>query len=201
MATRAGASTRDARRLQTRERILGAAFAVFRQTGLAAAEVSAIVAAAGVAHGTFYFHFPTKEHVLVELETREETRMAGELAQFLAGPHDLAAGLNEVVRLVADLRARVGAVLFKELLMAHFSPTRPSSDAWTDHPVIVLLVGELERARREGALHPEVDAFYSASFFLLGVYGVFTASSDDAAHEDRLRKLVAATVRGLEVRV
>jgi hypothetical protein len=127
--------------------------------------------------------------------------MAGELAQFLAGPHDLAAGLNEVVRLVADLRARVGVVLFKELLMAHFSPTRPSSDAWTDHPVIVLLVGELERARREGALHPEVDAFYSASFFLLGVYGVFTASSDDAAHEDRLRKLVAATVRGLEVRV
>lgn len=191
------AATRAEQRLRTRERILGAAFVELRTSGLAGTEVSAIAAAAGVANGTFYFHFPTKEHVLVELEQREESRMAGELARFLDSPHDLAEGLHEVVRLVADLRARVGALLFKELLAAHFSPTRPSFDAWTDHPVIVLLVRELERARSEGTLHPEVDAFYSASFFLLGVYGVFTESDDG---RDRLRKLVAATVRGLETR-
>lgn len=164
---------------------------------MAGAEISAIAGAAGVAHGTFHFHFPTKEHVLVELEQREESRMAGELADFLARPHELADGLTEVVRLVAELRSRVGGVLFKELLAAHFSPTRPSHDAWTDHPVIVLLVDELERERDAGTLHPEVDAFYSASFFLLGVYGVFTESDDG---EERLRKLVAATVRGLETR-
>jgi TetR/AcrR family transcriptional regulator, repressor for uid operon len=191
------ATARDTRRLRTRERILTAAFTVLRETGLAGAEIRAIVAAAGVAHGTFFVHFPTKEHVLVELEQREETRMAGELARFLARPHRLADALDEIVRLVADLRARVGDVLFKELLAAHFSPTRPSPDAWTDHPVIVLLVRELEQARDEGALHPEVDAFYSASFFLLGVYGAFTAPDDGT---DRLPKLVAATVRGLETR-
>jgi TetR/AcrR family transcriptional repressor of uid operon len=123
--------------------------------------------------------------------------MAGELAEFLARPHTLGDGLDEIVCLVADLRVRVGDVLFKDLLAAHFSPTRPSPDAWTDHPVIVLLVRELERVRDADALHPEVDALYSASFFLLGVYGVFT---DDAPHEDRLRKLVASTVRGLETR-
>ena len=47
------------------------------------------MAAAGVAHGTFYFHFPTKEHVLLELERREEARVATELARFLEAPHDL----------------------------------------------------------------------------------------------------------------
>ena len=39
---------------------------------MAEADVGAIVAAAGVAHGTFYFHFPTKEHVLFELERQAE---------------------------------------------------------------------------------------------------------------------------------
>ena len=76
-------SAREARRLQTRERILGAAIAEFKRSGMAGADVSAIVAAAGVAHGTFFFHFPSKEHVLLELECREEARMAAEFARFL----------------------------------------------------------------------------------------------------------------------
>ena len=68
-------SAREARRLQTRERILGAAIAEFKLSGMAEADVGAIVAAAGVAHGTFFFHFPSKEHVLFELECREEARL------------------------------------------------------------------------------------------------------------------------------
>lgn len=193
-------STREARRLQTRERILGAAIAVFRQSGMAGAEVSAIARAAGVAHGTFYLHFPTKEHVLVELEQREESRVARELRDYLATAPDLAGALRETVRLVVELKQRLGETLFKQILTLHFSPTRPSADGWSDHPVVVLLVDELERARTEGVLHPEVDAFYSASFFLLGVYGVLSGSDDFAGDPARLNQLVATTVRGLEVR-
>jgi AcrR family transcriptional regulator len=73
-------SAREAKRLQTRERLMGAAIAEFKPTGIAAADVSAIVTAAGVAHGTFFFHFPTKEHVLLELEHREEQRNANDIA-------------------------------------------------------------------------------------------------------------------------
>src|SRR5687768_11986942 len=72
MAVVNGPSAREAKRLQTRERLLGAAVAEFKRSGMAEADVAAIVAAAGVAHGTFFFHFPTKEHVLLELEKREE---------------------------------------------------------------------------------------------------------------------------------
>ena len=145
-------------------------------SGMAGADVGAIVAAAGVAHGTFYFHFPTKEHVLLELERREEAQLAAEFARFLDGTHDLTAALTEVVHLVTGLEQRLGPLLFKELLALHFSPSRPSKDDWTDHPVIVLLVREIERARGDGAVHPEVDAFYSATFFLLGIYGVLTTT-------------------------
>jgi TetR/AcrR family transcriptional regulator, repressor for uid operon len=193
-------SAREARRLQTRERILGAAIAEFKRSGVAGADVGAIVTAAGVAHGTFFFHFPSKEHVLFELEGREEARIAGEFARFLDGAHDSVTALTEVVELITGLEHRFGPLLFKELLALHFSPTRPTKDDWTDHPIIVLLVSEIERARGDGEVHPEVDAFYIATFFLLGVYGVLTTTDNPNTRETMLAKLVATAVRGLEVR-
>jgi AcrR family transcriptional regulator len=193
-------SARATRRLQTRERLLGAAIAEFRRCGMAGADVNAIVTAAGVAHGTFFFHFPSKEHVLLELEAREEARMADDFARFVGKPHDLVGALTEVVHLVAGLEERLGRLLFKELLALHFSPTRPDNDEWTDHPIIVLLVGEIERARGDGEVHPEVDAFYSAAFFLLGIYGVLTTTSNFDTREEMLANLVATAVRGLEIR-
>ena len=193
-------SAREARRLRTRERILGAAIAEFKRSGMAAADVGAIVAAAGVAHGTFYFHFPTKEHVLLELERREEARIATELRRFLETTHDLTAALTEVVHLVTGLEHRFGPLLFREILALHFSPSRPHKDEWTDHPVIVLMVREIERARGDGEVHPEVDAFYSATFFLLGIYGSLTATDSPDTRDTMLAKLVASAVRGLEVR-
>ena len=191
-------SARETRRLQTRERLLGAAVAEFKRAGMAGADVNAIVTAAGVAHGTFFFHFPSKEHVLLELECREEARMARDFARFLGTAAGHIAALTEVVRLVTELEQRLGPLLFKELLALHFSPSRPTKDDWTDHPLIVLLVREIERARGDGAVHPEVDGFYSATFFLLGIYGVLTTTASDT-RETMLRKLVASAVRGLEI--
>jgi len=193
-------SVRVARRLQTRQRILGAAIAEFKRSGMAGADVAAIVAAAGVAHGTFFFHFPSKKHVLLDLECREEARIAGELARFLQTTHHLVAALTEAVRLVTGLEQRFGPLLFKELLALHFSPSRPHKDDWTDHPVIVLLVGEIERARGDGEVHPEVDAFYSATFFLLGIYGVLTTTDNPDTRDTMLAELIASAVRGLAVR-
>jgi AcrR family transcriptional regulator len=193
-------SARATRRLQTRERILGAAIAEFKRSGMAGADVTAIVTAASVAHGTFFFHFPSKEHVLLELEGREEARMASEFARFVEKHHHLVDALTEVVHLVAGLEVRLGPLLFKELLALHFSPTRPNKDEWTDHPIIVLLVREIERARGDGEVHPEVDAFYSAAFFLLGIYGVLTTMSNFDTRDEMLAKLVATAVRGLEIR-
>jgi TetR/AcrR family transcriptional repressor of uid operon len=200
MTPQVKSTARNARRRQTRERVLGAAITEFKHSGMAGADVHAIVAAAGVAHGTFFFHFPSKEHVLLELEFQEEARIADEFARFLESTPELVVALTEVVRLVADLEQRLGPLLFKELLALHFSPTRPSKDEWTDHPVIVLLVTEIERARSDGMVPPEVAAFYSATFFLLGIYGVLTTTDNSDTRDTMLRKLVATAVRGLAVR-
>jgi TetR/AcrR family transcriptional regulator, repressor for uid operon len=201
MTTSVKATSRETRRLQTRQRILGAAIAEFKRSGMATADVGTIVASAGVAHGTFFFHFPTKEHVLLVLEAREESRLAAEFARFLKQPHDLATALIKAKELVISLEDRLGSLLFKDVLALHFSPSRPRHDeVWTDHPVVVQLVEEIDRAREHGEAHPEVDAFCSAVFFLLGVYGVLSTTSSQEARDTMLRELVATAVRSLEVR-
>ena len=197
MTSQLKALTREMRRRQTRERILGAAIAEFKRAGMTGADVNVIAAAAGVAHGTFFFHFPSKEHVLFELECREEALLAEEFGRFLEEPHDLVSVLTELVDSVTGLEQRLGPILFKELLALHFSPNRPRKDDWTDHPVIVLLVGEIERAQGDGVVHPEVDAFYNATFFLLGVYGVLTTTDNPDTRDTMLAKLVDTAIRGL----
>src|SRR5579863_1922509 len=130
---------REAKRLETRQRVYAAAVAEFRRAGLAAADVGVIAKEAGVARGTFYFHFPAKEHVLAELERDEEARLAAQLEKFLARPHDLGAALAETVRLMAQMERRVGKLLFREMLALHFSPNRPEAlpgtDQWADYPM------------------------------------------------------------------
>src|ERR1700730_1586436 len=100
MATVEKPSARETKRLQTRERLLGAAIAEFKRGGMADADVGSIVTAAGVAHGTFFFHFPTKEHVLLELERREEDRIAKQLDRNVGAAHARSSTLDGAVRVM-----------------------------------------------------------------------------------------------------
>ncbi len=166
------ASPRVRKGLQTRERLLGAALAEFKRAGMAAADSNAIASAAGVAHGTFFFHFPTKEHVLIELERREEERMAAELARFFTTPHTLRDTLAESVRVLEKLERRLGGRLFKDFLALHFSTSRPPSEEWAHHPVIVTVVEELQRARDRGEIPAGVDVMHNGVSFLVGLYAL-----------------------------
>ena len=135
---------------RTRERLLGAAVGEFRRAGVAAADVRAIAAAAGVSPATFYFHFPTRDHVLVELERREEERIAAELTRFFAESPSLPEALSQTVVVIQALEQRLGSFLFKDFLALHFSAARPPEEVWAKHPVIVVVVEHL-RLAHDGA--------------------------------------------------
>jgi AcrR family transcriptional regulator len=192
-------SAREAKRLQTRERLMGAAIAEFKRSGMAEADVSAIVAAAGVAHGTFFFHFPTKQHVLLELEQREEERIAKQLGKYADSKGKLSSILNEAVRLVVGLERRLGAMLFKDFLALHFSQTRPTDES-KEHPVVVRVAQEIERAQQRGHVDPDVNSVNSAVFFLLGLYALLTTTHDWPTQSEILDDYVTRTLRGIEAR-
>ena len=192
----------EAQRRRTRERVLDAAIVEFSRAGTAAADINVIVKSAGVSRGTFYFHFPTKEHVLHELIRREEARVATELGSFLDSTHDLPTVFREIVRLVIDLESRWGSALYRDVIGLYFSATRPEDEGWTDHPTIVLLAAEIMRARNRGEVFADADAFHSAVFFLLGLYALLTTMRSDTPGRDGvLDKFVASELRSLGVQI
>jgi len=190
-------TAREAKRLQTRERLLGAATAEFKRTGMAQADVGAIVAAAGVAHGTFFFHFPTKEHVLLELEYREEERIAKQFSRYLRSHQELSDALAEAARLVMDLERRLGDPLFTEFLALHFSPTRPAPEVGEQHPLIVLVAEVIESARERGEVDDDVIAMNSAVFFLLGLYALLITTHDWPTRPELVDDYLTRTIRGM----
>jgi AcrR family transcriptional regulator len=194
-----GATQRDAQRRQTRARILDAAIVEFQRAGTSSADINAIVKAAGVARSTFYFHFPTKEHVLLELIRRDEVRLAEELGRFLDTRHDLSAMLTVTTELVMALESRWGAALFRDVIGLYFSPTRPEPEQWTNHPLFLLLAAEIERSRIRGELYDDADAHHSAAFFLIGVHALLTTSGESRSERDlALKKFVISTLRSLQ---
>src|SRR2546425_8400421 len=96
--------SRTRQRLETRDRIFEAALAEFRRAGVAAAEIEDIVRAADVARGTFYLHFPTKDHVLMELLRRQQRDLGGRLGKNRTV--SLRAFLGRTVDLMVDNSAR-----------------------------------------------------------------------------------------------
>lgn len=200
MSTRAGSgiTAREAKRLQTRERLLGAAIAEFKRAGKDEADVGAIVAAAGVAHGTFFFHFPTKEHVLLELERREEDRMAKRFATFTKTHDDLAAMLREAADLVAALERRLGVLLFKDFLALHFSPTRPPAEHGDDHPLVVLVADQIENARQRGETAADITPMNSAIYFLLGLYALLITTDESTGRAVLLDDYLVRTLRSMQ---
>lgn len=168
----------DARR--NRERILVAAEQVFARRG-ASASTEEVAAEAGVAIGTVFRHFPTKQDLLsaivkelLERLTAEVTTLAtGDpataLFEFFARVVDQAAAKRSVVELLAEGGVRVGVA----------EPLRGLEDA-----LGVLLA----RAQRVGAVRDEVR--------LDEVLALLTATAQGALHggwPDDLRK------RALEV--
>ena len=74
--------TRKEQKAVTRQTLKAAAMTCFSRLGYDDASIGAITREAGVAHGTFYVHFPSKDAVMDEL-----------LAEFNAGFVDRMAGL------------------------------------------------------------------------------------------------------------
>jgi AcrR family transcriptional regulator len=192
---------REAQRIQTRARVFDAALQEIGRSGLAGADVAAIAAAAGVARGTFYFHFPTKEHVLVELERAEELKIVALLNTETTEPDDLMSMLTLLVRQVLAAEQRLGPVVFRDMLGLHFSATRPIEDELGEHPLAGFLIAAIAEAQTAGRVARDADAGELAVFFLTGLYALLAtgavASSDRNALLDRY---VTTIVQGMEKR-
>ncbi|MFZ0904872.1 MAG: TetR family transcriptional regulator [Mycobacterium sp.] len=184
---------REAQRLQTRARVFDAAVAEFDRSGLAGADVAAIAATAGVARGTFYFHFPTKEHVLVELERAEEAEIVATLDTRTAASDDLLSLLTLLVRQVVGAEERLGPVVFRDMLGLHFSATRPVEDELGEHPLAGFVIAAIADAQAAGRVSRDADPGELGVIFLTGLFALLATGATAA-----LDRYVLTIVQGME---
>src|SRR5437764_6638495 len=86
-----------------RERILDAAIKVFAAEGFYNAKVSQIAQAAGVADGTIYLYFKSKDDLLIQLFEDRMERVNANLRAALASETSATAQLKRVVKLHLEL--------------------------------------------------------------------------------------------------
>ena len=194
-ATQAAYPHRTRQRLETRDRVFDAALGEFRRAGVAAAQIEDIVKAARVARGTFYLHFPTKDHVLMEFIRRKQEA----LAEQLHASRSVSAKtfLRRTVDLMMDDATREDPALWHELfavIARHSTEMRSEASA-----LVEALTAFFAAAQERGEVRSDVMPFDLTAVFLPGVYGLLQMKLDDPRSELRpaLHRVVDIFVRGI----
>jgi AcrR family transcriptional regulator len=166
---------RETRGDRTRTRIAEAAFEEFREVGVDAASVSRIAERAGVSRPSFYFHFPTKEHVLLELQMSLEAPLAARLRDSGA----LCEALDLFVVGVLEAQERVGDPgLFADMLRIHTQRSEDLPDDGDRQVVFGALVDCFVRGAARGELRSGLEPERAAGLCLASVFGYLMLNRD-----------------------
>lgn len=162
---------RDRQREETRRRLYLAALEVFRRDGVQGCRIDDIAQKAEVSRAAFYFHFPTKEHVLLDFLAEGEVPQAKALTELPAN-----ASLETLLTTCVEGMAAVWskeATLLVDAMVVSIRHTAVLDDRDAGGPVRHLMAQRFKElaARHEVStvLTPEVlsDFFLSNCFVAL----------------------------------
>ena len=194
-ATAIAYPSRTRQRLQTRDRVFDASVAEFRRAGVAEAQIEDIVRAAGVARGTFYLHFPTKDHVLMELLRRKQEAVAVQL--LATKTTSVRPFLRRCVDLLVADAGQEDAALYHEMLavVARRAPEMRNIIS----PLVEAVITFLHGAQERGDVRTDLTPFDLGAVFLPGVYGLLQMRFDEPAEDltRALYRVVDIFVRGV----
>jgi AcrR family transcriptional regulator len=159
---------REQAKLERRERIYEAALNLFRAQGYESTTVDQITRQAGLAKGTFFNYFPTKDAVLRYLGTREIGRLGSTLS---ANGNGRGTAIGKLKRLMAALASNLEqdrtlvSLIFRKGVTA---PDLLAGDAggFSLQPVASLLIrqaqynGEVNRNLDPDGMAAALDALY-----------------------------------------
>jgi AcrR family transcriptional regulator len=162
-------SSREQQREETRRRLYASALAIFRRDGVVAARTEDIAKAAGVSRGSFYFHFPTKEHVLLERMAETEREICAAVEQL---PDD--AAFTEVLAIINAELTRIwehDPQLLPELAGSALRFTATAMDDQQATPLRALLSERFRVAAERGEISARLPPQLLGDFYLANILG------------------------------
>lgn len=186
---------RARQRADTRERLFEASLAEFRACGVASAQIDRIARAAGVVRGTFYFHFPTKDDVLLELKHRMEHDVLTRMKVFRNTPTPLPEYLRRLADALTEATGSVGSMeVLREALSLYIR--LPESEPVDGTSLDEELEQHVAAAQRRGELRQDLSADQIATLFLTSTFGFFGQLEGDDLRTG-LYALVDVIARGI----
>lgn len=195
-------SRRDRQRAETRERLFLAACAEIDRAGLADAEIPRIARAAGVARATFYFHFPSKDDVLIELVSRLQSGLSDSLARIEPGAQPLRDVIGQLLERILLHRAFVGeSNLMREVLAFHVRQAQ-DVDPDTTPGLLAALTPHFEAAARRGEIGTPIEPERLSGILLASMFGLLLGANRATDEElaQGLTLLADIFLRGLAPR-
>ncbi|HEY9539113.1 MAG TPA: TetR/AcrR family transcriptional regulator [Kiloniellaceae bacterium] len=157
-------TTQPTRGQRTQERIEQVTLALFAEKGVDRTTIGDIARAAGIAEGTIYRHYPSKEELVWQLFSRNYTGLAQQLDALQAARQGLRPKLAAMVGLFCSLFERDPDMFRFLLLVQHGQLERVTTEMQT--PVTVLK-GVIEAAVARGEI-PHQNA-QVATAMVLGI--------------------------------
>ena len=190
---------RETQRLETRNRIYEVAIAEFKAVGFAVAQIERIVEAAGVARGTFYFHFPTKEHVLLELQRRREANVAKLLGEFDDRPASIRELLERFVEaMLVQSEDLIETGLMRDLLTVYIR--QPPELDLAVQPLVAELVERFSEAAERGEVRSDLEARDLVVLFGTQLFGFLLlgmASQPPEERDEAFKNMLDVFIRGI----
>ena len=192
------ARRRDQQREETRNRLFEAAIAEFRRVGFADAQIDDIVRSANVARGTFYFHFPTKDHVLVELQHRGQERIVERLAVLRRRPIAVKSFLQQLIdAMIAESASTAEPSLQRELFALY--ARQPTALEGQDYPLLEAVTQFFSEAQERGEVRSDLMPSELTAIFLTSLFGVMLGQKEGMGPGLRapLKRVIDVFVRGV----
>lgn len=195
------ANTRVQQRQQTKQRIYEAAILEFGRMGVDNARVEQICKAAGVAKGTFFFHFPTKDHILLLRQQQISESMAERIDTELETIHAVKPFLKHLVSIICDEHEAVGnAELVQQINLAIVRQSGAQSLQIGKTAFGAALTRQISRMQCERNIRPDMDAIALAECLRLSLFGFLvnpqTSFSQTRNRLDLWVDLFAASLTG-----
>lgn len=150
-------SKRERKKLETRQSLMRAALRLFGERGYEATTVQDITEAAGVAKGTFFNYFDTKEAVLPAIAAHRLERLEGALTPERGAPSSPVARIKLALRLVAQ-----DPLCERHLAHQLFTAMMHRREVGPDHALRDLLARQVRQAQEQGEMRGELDPLYLA---------------------------------------